>query len=87
MTYSILTYVDICLRVCFLYAYRYSTYSPASANSNSKNSSYLCELNKMLLLNSRILENERYFDFTNVFEFPKSCMSYTPLNIFIEKPF
>lgn len=87
MIYSILIYVDICLRVCFLYVYRYSIYSFALVNFNFKNFSYFCELNKMLFFNFRILENERYFDFINVFEFFKFCMLYILLNIFIEKLF
>ena len=57
--------------------------------ANSMNSMYLCELNKMLLLNSKILEKERHFYFVNVFEFPQLCVSHTQIVLyrisFIEK--
>ena len=63
-------------RACFLYMSTHTV--PVFLKlANSKSSIYLCELNNILLLNSKILEKERYFYFVNVFELPKSCISHT----------
>ena len=73
----------MCSRACFLYVSTH-TVPVFLMLANSKNSIYLCELKKILLLNSKILEKERYFYFVNVFELPKSCVSHTQSNSFIQ---